>query len=130
MLMAVALLTMTACKGVSRGGTNGSHMQMNERVHDFGEIPNGQVFADCDFAFTNDGDDPLVITKVDAYCHCTAVNYPEEPIKPGKSGTISVRLNASDVTPGFFKRKIVIYLNNNQEPVVISVQGQKKGEGE
>ena len=105
-------------------------MQMNERVHDFGEIPNGQVFADCDFAFTNDGDDPLVITKVDAYCHCTAVNYPEEPIKPGKSGTISVRLNASDVTPGFFKRKIVIYLNNNQEPVVISVQGQKKGEGE
>jgi hypothetical protein len=40
------------------------------------------------FGFTNTGEDPLIISDVQAACGCTVPEKPAEPIMPGKKGFI------------------------------------------
>ena len=56
-------------------------------VKDLGSIEEGQK-VEVIYTFTNSGDKPLVIKSVNASCGCTVPERPEEPIMPGKSGTI------------------------------------------
>lgn len=119
-------LCLTACgsKGNGMGGSD-ARMELDETVWDFGTIRAQETFVYHDFTFRNTGSDKLVITGIHAYCHCTAVDYPKDPIKPGKQGTISVRLNAGDVD-GYFSRMIDIYTNGQPQTVSIEVKGQKE----
>lgn len=66
-----------------------TRIAFEKSTHDF-----GRVMQDSEntyrFKFTNTGTEPLVISKVDASCGCTAPNYPKHPIKPGESDEILV----------------------------------------
>jgi len=119
---------MTACSG--KGGNpnepNDSHLQPFEVEFNFGTVKDGAGFEFHDFHFRNDGKDPLVISKIETYCHCTAVKYPQEPIKPGEEGVINLRLDCGDVSPGFFSRDIDVYYNGKGSPVRLTVSGKKE----
>ena len=47
-------------------------------IHDFGEITRGKPVS-IEFAFTNTGDDPILISDVETSCGCTAADYSKEP---------------------------------------------------
>jgi hypothetical protein len=50
-------------------------------VHEGKRIP-------VEFAFTNQGDEPLTIQSVSTSCGCTTVDFPKNPIMPGREGLI------------------------------------------
>lgn len=62
----------------------------------------------------NDGDSPLVITRVTSDCGCTVPSYPREEIMPGDTATISVRFNGKGREPGMFKKVVRIISENDR----------------
>ena len=95
-------------------------------VIDYGEIAKG---ADGErvFTFTNTGDKPLIIKKVQPSCGCTAAEYPKptELIAPGKKGTIKVKYNTN--IPNSFSKSISVFSNAKENGrKILRIKGQVK----
>ena len=82
---------------------NGPKITFNELEHNYGTIQKGGD-GNCEFTFTNDGNEPLILTGVRASCGCTTPTWTKEPVMPGKTGTIKVRYNTNNV--GSFTKTI------------------------
>lgn len=72
--------------------------------HDFGTFDEGETVTHV-FAFTNEGDQPLVIANVTAACGCTTPDWTTEPVAPGRSGQITVAYD-SEGRPGPFEKTV------------------------
>lgn len=60
-------------------------------THDFGVIKADDGKVTCQYKFTNTGNAPLAIIEVtNGGCGCTKPSYPQQPIAPGASGTITI----------------------------------------
>jgi Protein of unknown function (DUF1573) len=92
-------------------------------THDFGEIPQS-VPVTVEFAFTNTGDEALIIKDVITSCGCTASDYTKEPIMPGKSSKIKVSFNAAN--PGSFSKTITVNSNDMEAAKVLLIKGVVK----
>ncbi|QAR30488.1 DUF1573 domain-containing protein [Ornithobacterium rhinotracheale] len=77
---------------------------------DYGEVAKG-ANGERVFVFTNTGDKPLIIKKVQTSCGCTAAEYPKptEVIAPGAKGQIKVRYNTN--LPDSFNKSITVLSN-------------------
>jgi hypothetical protein len=73
------------------------------------------------FIFTNIGDKPLIIKKIQSSCGCTIPKKPEKPILPGKKGEIKVSYDTKRV--GVFSKEITIYSNAKKPKKVIKIKG-------
>jgi len=80
-----------------------------ESDHDFGTINEGDI-VDHTFAFTNNGDAPLIISSATASCGCTVPQWPKEPIPVGGSGEIKVQFNSRN-KPGIQNKTVTITAN-------------------
>jgi hypothetical protein len=89
--------------------------------HDFGTVSEGTQ-ATYEFKFTNIGKEPLVISNVQASCGCTTPKWTNEPIAPGKTGTITASYNSSG-RPGPFNKSITVTSNAKSNPKVLSING-------
>lgn len=69
---------------------------------------NGYVSAF--FEFSNTGETPLVINKIDVSCGCIEADYVKTPIMKGESGKIKVVLNLNKIS-GYFHKKIYVISN-------------------
>ena len=87
---------------------NGPKITFNELEHNYGTIQKGGD-GNCEFTFTNDGNEPLILTGVRASCGCTTPTWTKEPVMPGKTGTIKVRYNTNNV--GSFTKTITVTSN-------------------
>jgi hypothetical protein len=67
---------------------NAQELKFDELVHDFGTIKEELGNVTHAFKFTNNGDKPLVITKVQPSCGCTTSGWTKEPVKPGETGEV------------------------------------------
>ena len=77
----------------------------------------------CTFTFTNVGDTPLVIHQAIASCGCTVPTYTQEPVLPGKTGTIKVTYNGTGRLPGHFKKSISLRTNAKTEMMRLFIEG-------
>jgi len=93
------------------------------KEHDFGKIleKNGPVTHV--FEFTNKGNAPLVVNRVQASCGCTTPVWTKEPIEPGKKGIVTVTYNPAG-RPNAFTKAITVYTNGSQEQVVLIIRGE------
>jgi Protein of unknown function (DUF1573) len=91
--------------------------------HDFGEIPQGKPVS-VEFAFTNNGEAPLLIADVATSCGCTASDYSKEPIAPGKSSKIKVTYNAANI--GAFTKNITVNFSEAEAKKVLTIKGTVK----
>ncbi len=73
-----------------------------------------------EFEFKNESKTPAIIQGVQTSCGCTTANKPEEPIKPGKTGKISVKYDTKRV--GQFTKTITI-TSNVSEPIILTIKG-------
>ena len=89
--------------------------------HDFGTVPEGTQ-ATFEFKFTNTGKEPLIISNVQASCGCTTPKWSNEPIAPGKTGTITASYNSSG-RPGPFTKSITVTSNAKSSPKVLTITG-------
>ena len=88
-LLGIMLLFAGVAKAQDSKPAIGPEIEFEKVVHDYGEIPfNGN--GECEFRFTNTGNEPLLIQKPKSSCGCTIPSWPNEPILPGESDGIKV----------------------------------------
>ena len=89
-------------------------IKFHEPTIDYGTIVKG-ADGTRTFGFTNTGDAPLIISKVNSSCGCTVPKKPEKPIMPGERGEIQVKYDTKRVMP---IRKTITVLSNADTPTV------------
>ena len=101
---------------------NGPEIEFEKLVHDYGEIPyNGN--GECEFRFTNTGNEPLIIQKPKSSCGCTVPTWPKEPILPGESDVIKVTYKTTRV--GSINKSVTVTSNALKNgTVVLRIKGK------
>ncbi|MBQ5486002.1 MAG: DUF1573 domain-containing protein, partial [Bacteroidales bacterium] len=61
-------------------------LTFKENVHDFGKFSEKDGPQSYAFAFVNERDIPVKISKVSSFCSCAKAKWPKKAIKPGKTG--------------------------------------------
>jgi hypothetical protein len=85
--------------------TNAQELKFDELVHDFGTIKEELGSVTHAFKFTNAGDKPLVITRVQASCGCTTPGWTKEPVQPGETGEVLATYRTSS---GPFNKSLTV----------------------
>ena len=86
-------------------------IKFDKTSHNFGTFSENDPVVSCVFTFTNVGDAPLVIHQAVASCGCTVPEYTQEPVLPGKTGTVKITYNGTGKYPGHFKKSITLRTN-------------------
>jgi hypothetical protein len=96
-------------------------IKMNTETHDFGKIKQS-VPVTYVFEIKNISDKPLVVASATASCGCTVPEKPEQPIEPGKTGSLKVQFNAPAVGP--INKDVYITLAGIDGPKVVHITGE------
>ena len=101
---------------------NGAEIEFENLVHDYGDVPyNGN--GECEFRFTNTGNEPLIIQKPKSSCGCTVPSWPKEPILPGQSDVIKVTYKTTKVGP--INKSVTVTSNAKvNSTVVLRIKGK------
>ncbi len=62
----------------------------------FGFVKKGELVV-MEYEFTNNGNQPLLITETNGECSCTTVEFPKQPIAPGQTEKIVVKFDTKTV---------------------------------
>lgn len=91
--------------------------------HNYGTI---ELNSDgtCVFKFKNTGKEPLLLTNVKSSCGCTTPTWTKEPIRKGKTGTITVKYNTK--IAGSFTKSIRVHSNAKTNLVTLKITGTVK----
>ncbi len=121
LLSLLALLGFGVVNAQEEQTANGAKISFNEMEHNYGTIQKG-ANGECEFVFTNTGNEPLILSNVKASCGCTVPTWPREPIMPGKSSNIHVKYNTNNV--GGFNKTITVTSNAVDNPrLVLKIKG-------
>ena len=93
--------------------------------HDFGAIPENGGNVECEFTVKNTGDIPLTILKATPSCGCTVAEFTQEPIAPGKSGSIKASFNPKG-NKNEFGKQITVFTDGNPARTVLTIKGKIK----
>jgi LEA14-like dessication related protein len=114
---------------VSAQNKEASIVAVDSVVHDFGEVNEADEPVVHIFKVKNDGNAPLIITKVAASCGCTTPEWTKEPIAPGKTGEIKVSFDTRN-RPGLFTKTIAVYSNGKVGNYTLTIKGKVKPKSE
>lgn len=117
LLHIVSLLVVVALNAVAQ-----PQATLLERQHDFGVILEANGKVTCRLRVVNTGTQPLLIVKAQAACGCTAVDYPDSPIEPGDTATVSVTYNPSG-RPGQFTKQVLLTTNTIPRRTTLEISG-------
>ena len=96
-------------------------IELDRNEFDFGELHQGDKKSHA-FTIRNTGNIPLIISDVHTQCGCTAVEFPEDPIMPGKSSELVILYDSSNKVG--IQRKVVTIISNASEDVKIRILAQ------
>ncbi|MCK9343765.1 MAG: DUF1573 domain-containing protein [Massilibacteroides sp.] len=91
--------------------------------HDFGEIKEADGKVSHTFIIKNEGNMPLVLTRVIASCGCTTSEWPKAPLAPGKTAPVKITYDPKG-RPGPFVKTISIYSNGKSGSFILTIRGQ------
>ena len=119
------LLLFTLTLGISiavSAQSKPADFKFDKETYDFGKIPLTKPVS-VEFKFTNIGDEPLIITKVETTCGCTVPTYTKTPIKKGDAGVISVTYTPAG-SPLPFSKSITITSTSKTPTKVLYIKGE------
>ncbi len=121
--LAIAIFTVSgAIAQDAKPVSGGPEISVDKDVHDYGTIKQG-ANGSCEFALTNNGSEPLIISKAKGSCGCTVPEWPKEPIMPGKSAVMTVRYDTKRVGP--INKSVTITSNaTNASTKVVRIKGK------
>ena len=93
------------------------------KEYNFGKIKESEGKVSHVFEIKNNGNAPLVLTRVMSSCGCTVPTYSKEPIAPGKTTKITVTYDPTGRIYPFVKT-VSIYSNGKEGPEVITIKGE------
>lgn len=116
-----AFALLTACSSTQSDSEIGQYttMEVEERF-DAGTVAKGELVK-ATFTLKNTGDYPLIIADVKEACSCTVSEYPEEPIAPGESGTLSASVNTDRTGKGVISKPITITANTKPSTTKVTI---------
>ncbi len=91
---------------------NGPLLAMGEVQHNFGDIERRGGDVQAKFAYTNIGNEPLVVISASVSCTCTKVKFSRKPLAPGKTDTLRVTYQPRKQPLGRMHRIIKIASNS------------------
>lgn len=97
-------------------------LEFDKTVHDFGDILNTAGPQSCTFTLKNISSEPIAILEVVTSCGCTEAEWTREPLKPGKSGTVSATYKNED-GPYPFDKTLTVYIAGLSKPVILRLRG-------
>lgn len=97
-------------------------LSFEKKIHDFGDIKEGDGVISYVFEFTNNGAQPLVVHNVRASCGCTTPDWTRQPVMPGGKGTVKVAFDPAN-RPGNFNKSITVSSNSETATEVLRVVG-------
>ncbi len=101
-------------------------IEFKETEHDFGMIMEGEKVIH-EYAFTNTGDEPLIISNAKGSCGCTVPDWPREPIAPGASSVIKVQFdskNKGKVGGGLQSKRVTLTSNTDPVNTYLTIKGK------
>jgi len=121
--LAIAIFTVSgALAQEATPVSGGPELTVDKDVHDYGTIKQG-ANGSCEFELTNNGSEPLIISKAKGSCGCTVPEWPKEPIMPGKSAVMTVRYDTKRVGP--INKSVTITSNaSNGSTKVVRIKGK------
>ncbi|MBN1118697.1 MAG: DUF1573 domain-containing protein [Bacteroidales bacterium] len=99
----------------------GPIIEFKDLVHDYGTIKQGED-GNCEFVFTNNGAESLVLSNVRSSCGCTVPSWPREAIAPGESSAIKVKYDTRRIGP--ISKTITVTSNGSERPVILRITGK------
>ena len=84
-------------------------IEFEAKEFDFGTVTSGEHVSHR-FKFKNTGNQNLYITKVEASCGCTVVNYTKEAVLPGQESFVEIVFDSSNYH-GLQIKDITVYAN-------------------
>jgi hypothetical protein len=106
----------------------GAQISIDKDVHDYGTMEQGGN-GECVFIVTNNGTEPLILSRCKGSCGCTVPSCPQEPIAPGASAKITVKYDTNRVGP--INKSVTVTSNAGNEPnKVIRINGQIKAKAD
>ena len=121
-LLGIMLLMAGVAKAQDKNVQNGPEIEFEKVVHDYGDVPyNGN--GECEFRFTNTGNEPLLVQKPKSSCGCTIPSWPKEPILPGESDVIKVTYRTNRA--GNINKTVTVTSNAiKNSTVVLRIKGR------
>ena len=121
-LLGIMFLMIGAAKAQDSKAAIGPEIKFDKVEHDYGDVPyNGN--GECEFRFTNTGNEPLLIQKPKSSCGCTIPSWPNEPILPGESDVIKVTYKTNRV--GNINKTVTVTSNAlKNSTVVLRIKGR------
>ena len=99
---------------------------VGDAIHDFGDIKEAGGPVVHNFTVLNNGELPLVISRVIASCGCTQPEWTKEPIAPGKTGNIKVSYDPTGRQGEVVQKTISVYSNGKTGNYVLTIKGNVK----
>lgn len=65
------------------------------------------------FSFTNNSDEPVLISRVKSSCGCTVAGYQKKPVAPDSTGTVSVAFRYGRT--GNFRKSVVVQFGSGEK---------------
>ena len=114
----LSILFISAFANQTFAQVNGSKITFKETKHDFGKIKES-VEVTYQFKFRNEGEENLVIQKVQASCGCTGASVGDKKeFKNGEEGEIKVSFNTSRRS-GTQSKTVTVQSNDPENPVAV-----------
>ncbi|MDD3472256.1 MAG: DUF1573 domain-containing protein [Syntrophaceae bacterium] len=98
-------------------GADGPRIEFEKLTHDYGQIRYGEKVT-AEFAFTNKGNQTLVIKNLHATCGCTKVIEGSREIPPNGSSKIISSFETDGLKAGRKQKSIMVSTNDPVNPVV------------
>ena len=96
-------------------------MTLKDTLYEFGTVNEGEIITK-EFAFTNTGTAPLIITEAKSTCGCTIPEWPRGTIAPDSSGVITVKFNTLHRT-GSQLKDVTIFANTFPNQTIVRLKG-------
>ncbi|RLD56996.1 MAG: hypothetical protein DRJ05_10410 [Bacteroidetes bacterium] len=106
---------------VQNNNPNAPDVVFNKTVHDYGTLEQ-HGDGKCEFKFTNEGNEPLILSNVRSSCGCTVPTWPREPILPGQSGVIKIKYDTKRI--GTINKSIYVTSNAKVSKVTLKIKGK------
>lgn len=120
--MALTTLNAQTTETKAEQPLDGPKIQFTEQEHNYGTMSKG-ADGSCMFTFTNEGNEPLILSNVKASCGCTTPSWTKEPVMPGQQGSIKVTYNTKNI--GSFNKTVTVTSNAINNPrVVLKIRGK------
>ena len=123
MLLIALLPNLAAADPKEKTPQGKARLRLHETSHHFGDVARRGGDLVYEVRFTNEGDAPLVLTRVVTSCSCLKAHFHRRPVAPGDEGSIHIVYEPQKSEPGVFNKVIQIYSNTADGRQVFTVQG-------